>query len=57
VSEPPGKVFAVKVALAVSGLAVALFGMATDRSWVVWVAVAILAAAFLLRFLRAPPPA
>jgi hypothetical protein len=36
------------------GLTAALLGMALERRWLVWVAVAILAVAFLLRFLTQP---
>ena len=42
--------FVVKAWLAGAGLAAGLAGMATARRWLVWVAVALLAAAFLLRF-------
>lgn len=42
--------FTVKAWLAGAGLAVGLAGMAMARRWLVWVAVALLAAAFLVRF-------
>jgi membrane protein implicated in regulation of membrane protease activity len=42
--------FAVKAWLTGAALAVGVAGMATERRWLVWIAVALLAAAFLLRF-------
>jgi Zn-dependent membrane protease YugP len=37
------------------GLAAAIFGMALEQRWLVWVAVGLLAVAFLLRFFTRPP--
>jgi hypothetical protein len=42
--------FVLKAWLGGVGLAVGLAGMATGRRWLVWIAVALLATAFLLRF-------
>ncbi|MGH7752276.1 MAG: hypothetical protein ACREN5_05640 [Gemmatimonadales bacterium] len=53
-SSPAPRVLAVKLALAVLGLAVAIVGMAADRPVVVWVAVVLLGGAFLLRFYGPP---
>ena len=36
------------------GLVVGLVGMALETRWLVWVAVGLLAAAFLLRFVKRP---
>ena len=41
--------FTIKAWLAGAGLAVGLAGMATGRRWLVWIAVALLGVAFLLR--------
>jgi hypothetical protein len=46
--------FAIKAWLAGAGLAVGLAGMATERRWLVWVAIALLGVAFLLRFAERP---
>jgi hypothetical protein len=46
--------FVVKAWLASAGLAVGLAGMAAGRPWLVWIAVALLAVAFLLRFAERP---
>jgi hypothetical protein len=42
--------FVLKAWLAGSGVAVGLVGMRTEQRWLGWIAVALLAAAFLLRF-------
>ncbi|HYT03689.1 MAG TPA: hypothetical protein VEM13_02255 [Gemmatimonadales bacterium] len=41
---------AAKAWLAGTGLAIGLAGMATARRWLVWIALALVAVAFLLRF-------
>lgn len=46
--------FVVKAWLAGAGLAAGLAGMATERRWLVWTAVASLGVAFLLRFAERP---
>jgi hypothetical protein len=46
--------FVIKAWLAGAGLAVGLAGMATERHWLVWIAVALLGVAFLLRFAERP---
>lgn len=46
------KVFTTKAALGGVGLVAGLVGMALDLRWLIWVAVALLLAAFLLRFVR-----
>ena len=42
--------FVLKAWLAGAGLAIGLAGMATERRWLVQVAIGVLAVAFLLRF-------
>jgi hypothetical protein len=42
--------FAIKAWLAGSGVTVGLLGIATERRWLVWIAVGLLGGAFLLRF-------
>lgn len=42
--------FVIKAWLGGSGLAVGLLGIATERHWLVWIAVGLLSLAFLLRF-------
>ena len=37
------------------GLTAAILGMALEQRWLVWVAVGLLAVAFLLRFFTRPP--
>ena len=44
------RVFAYKAWLGGAGLVTGLFGIAMARRWMVWVAVAMLAVAFTLRF-------
>jgi len=44
----------VKMWLGGAGLVVGLVGMALEITWIVWVAVACVAAAFLLRFAKRP---
>lgn len=46
--------FVIKAWLAGAALAVGLAGMATERRWLVWIAVALLGLAFLLRFAERP---
>lgn len=46
--------FVLKAWLAGAGLAAGLAGMATERRWLVWIALALAAAAFLLRFAERP---
>jgi membrane protein implicated in regulation of membrane protease activity len=41
--------------LGATGLAVGLLGMATEVHWLVWIAVGLLAVAFLLRFAGRKP--
>ena len=48
--------FVLKAWLSGSGLAVGLIGMATERRWLVWSAVGLLAPAFLLRFVERRTP-
>jgi membrane protein implicated in regulation of membrane protease activity len=48
------KAATVKLWLGGAGLVVGLGGMALEIEWIVWVAVACLAAAFLLRFVKRP---
>ena len=48
------RVVAAKVWLGGLGLVVGLAGMALEIRWLVWVAVGLLAAAFLLRFVKQP---
>jgi membrane protein implicated in regulation of membrane protease activity len=52
------RVFAYKAWLGGAGLVAGLFGMAFAQRWLVWVAAALLAVAFLLRFVerKAPVP-
>lgn len=52
------RVFAVKAWLGGAGLIVGLVGMAVAQRWLVWIAVALMGAAFLLRFAagKVPPP-
>jgi len=54
----PFRLFAVKAWLGGAGLMVGLVGMAIAQRWLVWVAVALMGAAFLLRFAeqKAPRP-
>jgi len=49
--------FVLKAWLSGSGLAVGLIGMATERRWLVWIAVGLLAVAFLVRFTERRGPA
>lgn len=49
--------FVVKAWLGGAGLAVGLLGMATARRWLVWIGVALLGAAFLVRFAERRNPA
>jgi hypothetical protein len=49
--------FLVKARLFGVALAVGLVGMATARRWLVWIAVALLAVALLLRVIDRRPPA
>lgn len=42
--------FVVKAWLGGVGLALGLAGVALDRGWVIWIGIALLATAFLLRF-------
>ena len=44
------RTFTLKAWLAGAGLTSGLAGMATERRWLVWMAVALLGVAFLLRF-------
>jgi membrane protein implicated in regulation of membrane protease activity len=44
------KTFVAKAWLAGAGLVSGLAGMAWERRWLVWIAVALLSVAFLLRF-------
>ncbi len=46
------RLFVGKAWLGGSGLAVGLVGIATERRWLVWIAVALLAMAFVLRFVE-----
>ena len=46
--------FVIKASLAGAGLTVGLAGMATERRWLVWIAIALLGVAFLLRFAERP---
>ncbi len=46
--------FVFKAWLAGAGLAAGLAGMATGRRWLVWIAVALLGVALLLRFAERP---
>ena len=48
--------FVLKAWLSGSGLAVGLIGMATERRWLVWIAVGLLSGAFLLRFRERTSP-
>lgn len=48
------RVVAAKAWLGGLGLVVGLAGMALETRWLVWVAVGLLAAAFLLRFVKRP---
>jgi len=48
------RLFVIKAWLAGAGLAVGLAGMATERRWLVWIAIALLGVAFLLRFAERP---
>jgi len=49
--------FVLKASLSGSGLAVGLIGMATERRWLVWIALGLLAVAFLVRFAERRGPA
>lgn len=42
--------FVAKASLGGAGLALGLAGIALNRGWVAWIGIALLAAAFLLRF-------
>ncbi len=44
------RLFVAKAWLGGSGVAVGLVGMATERRWLVWIALALLGVAFVLRF-------
>jgi len=46
----PYRLFAIKAWLGGAGLTVGLVGMAIAQRWLVWVAVALMGVAFLLRF-------
>ena len=46
------KVFTAKASLAGVGFVAGLTGMALDLRWLIWVGVALLGAAFLLRFIK-----
>ena len=46
----PYRLFAIKAWLGSAGLTVGLVGMAIAQRWLVWVAVALMGIAFLLRF-------
>jgi len=46
------RLFILKAWLGGAGLAVGLFGMATDRRWMIWAAVCMLAAAFTVRLVE-----
>lgn len=50
--------FELKAWLGGSGLTLGLVGIATERRWLVWIAVGLLSVAFLLRFAerRSPEP-
>ncbi len=49
--------FALKAWLGGAGLTVGLVGMAIAQRWLVWVAVALMGVAFLLRFAEKKSPA
>jgi membrane protein implicated in regulation of membrane protease activity len=48
--------FVAKAWLGGGGVTVALAGMATQRRWLVWTALALLSIAFLLRFVERKSP-
>ena len=50
------RAFAYKAWLGGAGLVAGLFGMALAQRWLVWVAVALLAVAFALRFVGRKAP-
>jgi len=52
----PYRLFAVKAWLGGIGLVVGLMGIAIERRWLVWIAVAVLSGAFLVRFAETKPP-
>ena len=51
------RVFVIKAWLAGAGLALGIVGMASERHWLVRIAVALLGAAFLMRFVERRKPA
>ena len=53
----PYRLFAIKAWLGGAGLTVGLVGMAIAQRWLVWVAVALMGVAFLLRFAEKKSPA
>jgi len=53
----PYRLFAIKAWLGGAGLMVGLVGMAIAQRWLVWVAVALMGVAFLLRFAEKKSPA
>ena len=53
----PYRLFAIKAWLGSAGLTVGLVGMAIAQRWLVWVAVALMGVAFLLRFAEKKSPA
>jgi membrane protein implicated in regulation of membrane protease activity len=46
---------ALRLAFAMAGFAAAILAVATDRRWVGWLAISLLAAALLLRLLQRKP--
>jgi len=52
----PYRLFAIKAWLGGAGLTVGLVGMAIAQRWLVWVAVALMGVAFLLRFAEKKSP-
>jgi membrane protein implicated in regulation of membrane protease activity len=50
------RTFVAKAWLGGGGASIALAGMATERRWLVWIAVALLSIAFLLRFVERKSP-
>ena len=46
------RVFWLKAGAATAGIVIGLVGMAGGRRWLVWIAVSLMAVAFVLRFLE-----